>query len=111
MEAAGKPDALPEKVSLGWFVKMKRAVGVGNASVANHEPKRIDSLDDANFLKKCRLVRSEKSIPTDAIIVYDETNCFMMRPAKRVQTAQSERKKRTGRQVKRKVNARSTYTA
>ena len=107
---AGEPSALPSQVSVGWYCQMKKRLGVDNAATQSNERKRVTPEDGRSFLDSCKKKRAMHNIPANMIVAFDETNCFMHKPSRRVQTAPSERRAKTGRRVKHRVNSRATYT-
>ena len=107
---AGVPNALPPRVSEGWYCNMKRDLGVIDNAVASREPRRPELAEDEDFQRRIREARAAGSVAPEYVIVFDETNAPYFPVSKRVQAAPSEQGARTRRRVRAMQGGRETLT-
>lgn len=78
-EAAGMACTVPETVSVGFFCKVKKLLGVRDSAVASTEPKRVSEEDNVNHFAEFRRKLTEHNIDGDMVFSFDEFNEFLER--------------------------------
>ena len=108
LEEGGMHNALPDKVSTGWFYKIKAQVGVKDIAVVSRE------LRHAKFIEELGKVRADRKVDALSIMVFDETNGLFFPEVRRVQATPSEvkgkKQPKARRRCRRRLGGRESFT-